>query len=124
MELSPDRAVIQEIILFAKPVDELARLAAQLPWDPDGSAPVDLTDQDLVRVIVRFQKGVLAASDIEQWADLLESREDVHVASEAGEEVLFEMANPLLNAGDVAEQAQSWMKRLSTGELEATGDRL
>lgn len=91
-------AVIRDLLEIARPLTELAAQLGIVAWDYDGDG-VKLTRLHLSSALQRYIDASLTASDIEVWANLIEAREDV--SFEVGhdgkiEEVLHELANPLL----------------------------
>lgn len=56
---------------------------------------VTLLTADLRAVLERYANGELSDRDVENWANLVEGREDIQV-EENDKEVLFELANPEL----------------------------
>jgi hypothetical protein len=85
-------------------------------WDPTPGGPtVVLTDEHARKVLVRFQDGTLSSKDVEAWANAIESREDIDFSNEKGnvlEELIFELANPLLTQALDSSRASSWIDRL------------
>lgn len=91
-------AVLSDLLAMARPLEEIAAQLADMEWDYEGEG-VELSRQHLATVLQRFLNNTLLADDVECWANLIEGREDVCFESGCGqkiEEVLFELANPLL----------------------------
>lgn len=91
-------AVIRDLLEITRPLAEISAQLGALDWDYEGDG-VELTRHHLVSALQRYLDNSLSASDIEVWANLIEAREDV--SFEVGhdqqiEEVLHELANPLL----------------------------
>lgn len=70
-------------------------------WDWLGEEPlVVLMKEDLLRVIDRFLAGKITAAQLQEWAENLESREDVAFDAkneEALNDVFFRIATPFIN---------------------------
>lgn len=91
-------SALQDLISFSKSVNLLAAALNEFAWDFDGS-PATIGREHLARVIERYIEGRLTAREIEEWANLVEGREDIDF--EAGYErivgeCVYELANPLL----------------------------
>jgi len=68
---------------------------AGLDWD--GPPVATLTRKDIAAIVRRHMAGLLAATEVAQWANLVECREDIefeqrHEAAIA--DALFDLANP------------------------------
>ena len=100
--------VIENLIHFSLPLDELQRQARDFDWDFEG-LPIVLTLNHIVHVLDRYLCGELTASIVEQWANLIEGREDISF-DEMHEEwiaaTIHELANPLLTAQLEAKRAR------------------
>ena len=93
--------ILQKLVLFDEPVDPLVSALRQYPWDWIEEEPlVRITALQILNVIDRFLSVKISAQQLEDWAENLECREDVGF-DEKHEvvlgDVLFRMANPLLN---------------------------
>lgn len=65
-------------------------------WDYEGN-PIELNREHLIDVLQRYLNKELMASDVENWANLLEGREDINFESGAEDlvdETLYQLANP------------------------------
>ncbi|WP_411699122.1 hypothetical protein [Conyzicola sp.] len=86
--------VLTDVITCRRPLSESRQRLANFGWD---SAPlVPVTTDDLSAVIRSFIDGNVSAGFVEEWAETLESREDVYFADQVGEKVIFVLANPAL----------------------------
>ena len=91
-------AVVSDLLELAKPLDEIAKQIAAMDWDYEGTG-VGLQRQHLRTMLHRFLENLITSVDIEAWANLIEGREDVYFCGDGEErieEVLHELANPLL----------------------------
>lgn len=71
---------------------------AEMGWDYDDTG-VELAKSHLNHALTRYISGAISASDVEQWANFVEGRDDVSIREadkHVIEEVLYELANPLL----------------------------
>lgn len=77
---------------------ESGALRAAYPWDAEEPLVV-LTPVHLARVLSRYMQGEITAQELEDWANAIESREDIayetaHKAPLA--QAIYQLANPLL----------------------------
>lgn len=91
------RSIIRSLVELDRPVAELEKLLAPLPWDYP-TALVTLTYDHIRSVLLRFLAGNLEAKDVEEWADLVEMRDDIEFAEDrtkGGSPYAVHAANPL-----------------------------
>ena len=80
----------------------IARMS-QFAWDSEEYLAV-LTPENLERVLILFAEGSITASDVEDWANALECRDDLALSEPVVSEVLYELANPVLTHAISAER--------------------
>ncbi len=98
-----------------RPLAELQAALAGLPWDSEPL--VVLRREHVTEALRRLCTGAWTAGDLEQWADLLEGREDVDLEQgyeTALAEVIFELANPVLGGPIDGPRAQALLLRLTS----------
>lgn len=90
----------KEILLSLKsldaPMSEIKSSLNENVWDSEVEL-VTLTRQDIANVLSRFLDHKLSATDLEDWADAIEGRDEI--GFEEGHEdllkdIIFELANP------------------------------
>lgn len=91
-------AVLSSLIRFDAPITKLRTELGSLSWDSD--PVITLSRHDIVAVLERFATGKIDALTVEDWANLVECREDIDF--EAGYEdvvhaAIHDLANPLLS---------------------------
>ncbi len=90
------RQTLQELVTFSKPLEFIAKELSQFEWDYDGK-PVTIKPVHIVNVLNRFLFGDLTAKELEDWANLIECREDLEYDKynqEQLEKIIYELANP------------------------------
>jgi hypothetical protein len=90
--------ILEDLISFSRPIDTILVELNQLPWDYDGS-PITLRSIHVTGVLKRFSAGQLTAQEIENWANLIENREDVDyedINHDELESAIYRLANPIL----------------------------
>jgi hypothetical protein len=95
------------------PAEAEAQLAA-FPWDCDEPL-VRLTPEAVAAILKRYMAGALDAADVTAWADALEVRDDVGFEADwedEGPDVIFQLANPLLEGELTPDQAAGLLERL------------
>lgn len=113
--MSDRHTVLRDLIELAKPIDELRRSLAAFEWDFK-DIPLTMNGDHLRNVIARYVKGELSAQHVEDWANLLEGREDLTFRSSNAEvlrEILHELANPELTEELSHQRAKELVNRLN-----------
>ena len=91
-------AIVSGLIEMTVSLENVAAKLSKFEWDYEGQG-VELTRQHLSHSLKRYLQGSLTAKDIEQWANTIETREDIYFESTHEEkvgDVLHELANPTL----------------------------
>jgi hypothetical protein len=108
------RAKILDALLgFDHALPSLKTELESLAWDSEGPHAT-LTKPHATNVLTRYLSGELSTEELEEWANLIEGREDIGIEqSEAGllEEFIFELANPILTQALSPESASQWLRR-------------
>jgi hypothetical protein len=94
-------------------IPELRRELAKLPWD--SRELVVLRPEHAIAVIDRFLDGKRDASQVSEWANAIEGRDDVGLDGNSGgalRDLIFETANPELEGPLTRERATDWRERL------------
>jgi len=107
--------VLQALVTFSQPLEVLAQALKQFKWDYE-SEPVIIEPFHLVSVLNRFLSHQLEAQQIENWANLIECREDLDYESanqEQLEQVIYELANPEIEGPLTIERCQQIFLRFS-----------
>lgn len=108
-------AAIGELLMLEKSLEEIAAQLKALEWDFIGDG-VELQREHLRAVLHRFLESEISAQEVEQWANLIEGREDIcfEVGSEEQiEPVLYELANPELTQALDWDRANALLRALS-----------
>ena len=108
--------ILKSLLTFDRPLGELRQELSKLKWDSENSL-IRLSADHVRLVLARFLKGELSADAVEEWANLIECREDIGFESEFEDvlkDVIFELANPgLMHPLDRA-FIEGWLDCLAT----------
>lgn len=93
------QTAINSLLRLDSPLAGLRAALSTLDWDWDHAPAGTLTRQHVVAVLQRFESAKLDDATVEEWANLIECREDI--GYEAGyeaalESAIFDLANPTL----------------------------
>ena len=100
--------LLQALLTFDEQLNLIAQELAQLEWDYEGE-PVLVAPLHIVSILNRFLSNQLNAKQVEEWANMIECREDLDYESENQkqlEQVIYELANPELEGPLTIERCQ------------------
>jgi hypothetical protein len=109
-------SILRDLLELSRPLSEISKQLSAMKWDYDGPN-VELTSRHLISVMHKFQNGFLSAQDVETWADLIEVRDGISYESRNEEkitDIVFELANPILNGALDTTRAKSIVAALES----------
>jgi len=108
------KEALEALLGVDQPVERLKVVLADFPWDADTEL-VFLSISHVVNVLNRFVAERMTATDVENWANVIESREDIGFDSSHEQllrELIHELANPLLTQPLTRERAVKRIKQI------------
>ena len=108
-------ATLTALVRATVPIHEATSRLAEFPWDSE-SELVTLDADDFRNILSLYKLGSLSATEVEDWANALECRDDVGISSVKTRELLHELANPLLTTPLSIERACFWLSELPREE--------
>src|SRR5882762_4115286 len=104
--------LLRSLISLESPVDDVLSALQRFGWD--SRELVTLTPEHIIAVLRRFMAGEFNARDVEHWADAIEGRDDIAM-SDLLKDVLFDIANPVLQGQLDDARAEAQIARLRRG---------
>jgi hypothetical protein len=108
--------VLQELVRYEKPTEPLMRELKSFGWDWSDAPLLVLKKEDLLKIINRFLSGEISATQLQEWAENLEVREDIafdEKESELIDDVFFRLATPEINEPLTSESVQRMKDELT-----------
>ncbi|MGQ5490874.1 hypothetical protein ACUH78_18710 [Thauera sp. ZXT1-4] len=108
-------ALVHELLELTMPLERVIGELASMTWDYEGEG-VELTQGHLTSVLQRYLRAEVSEAEVELWANQVEGRDDVQLDASAEtliEEVLHELANPLLTQQLDRTRAMELVSRLT-----------
>ncbi|MDP3853248.1 hypothetical protein [Phenylobacterium sp.] len=110
--------MLQDLLMWSQPLDNIATRLQQFPWDWDGDALVTLRRDDVRAILSKFRSGDVSSASVESWANLIELRDAIDF--EGGDEgpvrdVIHVLANPALEGELTIEAALQLEAELLNG---------
>lgn len=106
--------VLKSLLAFDEPIEVLESQLAKFEWDSEDALGI-LSRRHSVEVLKRFLDGALSAADVENWANLIEGRDDINFEPNGADvikELIHELANPILTRELTHASAKEWITRL------------
>ncbi|MFL5560827.1 MAG: hypothetical protein ACJ79K_05050 [Gemmatimonadaceae bacterium] len=107
-------AVLEDLIAWNQPLAALAAELAEHDWDSTEEL-VTLRNSHVRDVLIRYTRGEVTAPDVEQWANLLEGRDDIAFSGgRQGKlgEIVHALANPELEGDLTGSRSEELILRL------------
>lgn len=104
--------LITELLCCERPASDVVADLAAYGWDSD--APLaELKPSHVQHAIHRYVRAELSATQLEEWANAIECRDDIaYEPSSVEGEVIFELANPELTMPFSASRAEELLRLL------------
>jgi hypothetical protein len=108
--------LLNSLLEFDKPPTEIVPALNSFSWDSKQPL-ITLQRQHIVNILQGYLNGKFSASDVENWANAIEGREDIAQEDDFKDilnEVIFALANPLLSRPLSPNSAQKYLAQLET----------
>jgi len=95
--------VLKSLVTFSIPTTKLKNELNKLPWDSEDPLIV-LKKDHLLQIIEKLRKNKITLSELIEWANLLEVREDIEYEKPYDTQInkiIFTIANPELVSNDL-----------------------
>ena len=89
------RQLLYALVTLSQPLERIAKELSLFEWDYEGE-PVIIEPIHIVSVLNRFLSGDFSAKQLEDWANMIECREDLDYDEsnqEQMKQVIYELAN-------------------------------
>lgn len=115
--MSRSRAVIlTDIVQIRSDLNSLNAELNEYPWDSEKGLIV-IPKEDFIHVFNRAIAGEITFDTVEEWANIIECRDDVDYELHMMEDLIFELANPYLNGEINKAKLEEMINRLYTNKL-------
>jgi hypothetical protein len=108
------KEILARVVSFAGPIKELRKEASLLEFDSE-EAIAFVAASDIISVLKRFLRNELAIDDVEEWANLLEMRDDIGIDNfkrDSVRQAIHVLANPVLEGFLTTDMARSLISAL------------
>jgi ArsR family metal-binding transcriptional regulator len=108
--------LLDALLTFDQPLSDILNSLNQLSWDRE-KVLINLKKTHIINILQRYLQGQLSVTDVENWANAIEGREDIEPEEndqDILEEILFDLANPLLSQPLSPESVKDYLTQLNS----------
>ena len=106
-------SLLKELLHFSRPIADVVSDLSAFGWDADEDLAT-LDAAHISAVLNRFLSGDISDTDVEDWANAIECREDIGFLQDPPvADALDELANPLLTRPLTRQSAAEWVATFS-----------
>jgi hypothetical protein len=88
-------SILLDLLHFKNNIDTLRNMLSQIDFDSETEL-VSMSRDDIVEILQRSLDKKISFLGLEEWANLIECREDIGFDDEKTQEMIFKLANPYL----------------------------
>jgi len=111
-------SILLDLLHFKNNIDTLRNMLSQIDFDSETEL-VSMSRDDIVEILQRSLDKKISFLGLEEWANLIECREDIGFDDEKTQEMIFKLANPYLYGKLDEKQVLSYLNELD----EKCGDK-
>ena len=110
--------ILLDLVPFKNNIDTLKNMLSQIGFDSETEL-VSMSRDDIAEILQRSLDKKISFLELEEWANLIECREDIGFEDEKTQEMIFKLANPYLYGKLDEKQVLSYLNELD----EKCGDK-
>ena len=110
--------ILLDLVHFKNNIDTLKNMLSQIGFDSEIEL-VSMSRDNIVEILQRSLDKKISFLELEEWANLIECREDIGFEDKKTQEMIFKLANPYLYGELDEKQVLSYLNELD----EKCGDK-
>ena len=103
--------ILLDLVHFKNNIDTLKNMLSQIGFDSEIEL-VSMSRDDMVEILQRSLDKKISFLELEEWANLIECREDIGFEDEKTQEMIFKLGNPYLYGKLDEKQVLSYLNEL------------
>ncbi|WP_107930962.1 hypothetical protein [Campylobacter concisus] len=103
--------ILLDLVHFKNNIDTLKNMLSQIGFDSEIEL-VSMSRDNIVEILQRSLDKKISFLELEEWANLIECREDIGFEDEKTQEMIFKLANPCLHEKLDEKQVLSYLNEL------------
>ena len=111
-------SILLDLVHFKNNIDTLKNMLSQIGFDSETEL-VSMSRDDIAEILQRSLDKKISFLELEEWANLIECREDIGFEDKKTQEMIFKLANPYLYGELDEKQVLSYLNELD----EKCGDK-
>lgn len=108
--------ILADIVQIKSDLNNLKTEINKYPWDSE-KALVFISKEDFTYIFNRALASEITFDTVEEWANIIECRDDIAYESQMLKNLIFELANPYLNGEINKAKLEEIVNRLSVDKL-------
>ena len=116
--INDEIGILLDLVHFKNNIDTLKNMLSQIGFDSEIEL-VSMSRDNIVEILQRSLDKKISFLELEEWANLIECREDIGFEDEKTQEMIFKLANPYLYGKLDEKQVLSYLNELD----EKCGDK-
>ena len=104
-------SILLDLVHFKNNIDTLKNMLSQIGFDSEIEL-VSMSRDNIVEILQRSLDKKISFLELEEWANLIECREDIGFEDEKTQEIIFKLANPYLYGKLDEKQVLSYLNEL------------
>ncbi|MBE9835997.1 hypothetical protein G6W46_07060 [Campylobacter concisus] len=104
-------SILLDLVYFKNNIDTLKNMLSQIGFDSETEL-ASMSRDDIAEILQRSLDKKISFLEIEEWANLIECREDIDFEDEKTQEMIFKLANPYLYGKLDEKQVLSYLNEL------------
>lgn len=104
-------SILLDLVHFKNNIDTLKNMLSEIGFDSKTEL-VSMSRDDMVEILQRSLDKKISFLELEEWANLIECREDIGFEDEKTQEMIFKLANPYLYGKLNEKQVLSYLNEL------------
>lgn len=111
MSSNDKKQILKNLIKFNKSLKNIKNEISNLNFDSKFELYI-ITKNDIKQILNRALKENIAFKELEEWANLIECRDDLGFEEEILQEIIFDFANPEINGLITKDKIKTALKEL------------
>jgi hypothetical protein len=108
--------LLNSLLKLDRPLTEILAPLNALGWD-NPQTFVTLKPQHITQILQSYLNHQITELEVENWANAIESREDIATENELLEQIIFDLANPPLTNPLTPQLAHHYLTQLETSNI-------
>ena len=109
--INDEIGILLDLVHFKNNIDTLKNMLSQIGFDSEIEL-VSMSRDNIVEILQRSLDKKISFLELEEWANLIECREDIGFEDEKTQEMIFKLANPYLYGKLDEKQVLSYLNEL------------